>query len=224
MNPPTTSPGGKLLHVGCGPKDKTRTTRGFNRPEWTEVRFDIDPSVNPDVQGTMTDMSAVASGSCNALFSSHNIEHLYAHEVPKAFAEFVRVLTDDGIAVITCPDLKSIAQLVADDKLTETAYTSPAGPISALDMLYGHRAAMNRGNLFMAHRCGFTRKVLLATLQAAGFKSLGGIERGAPNFDLWVVASKAVLSNDDMKKLAAQHFPVVEVQRGAAKPKAAAIP
>ena len=36
-----------FLHVGCGGKRKPQTTRGFNTPEWDEVRLDIDPSVAP---------------------------------------------------------------------------------------------------------------------------------------------------------------------------------
>ena len=99
----------KLLHVGCGPKRKAQTTRGFNTDAWSEIRLDIDPSVSPDVTGTMTEMSSVASGSVDAIFSSHNIEHLYPHEVPVALAEFLRVLNDDGFAVIACPDLKSVS-------------------------------------------------------------------------------------------------------------------
>jgi len=71
--------------------------------------LDIDPSVAPDIVGTMTDMSAVATASIDAIFSSHNIEHLYPHEVPIALAEFLRVLKDDGFAVVTCPDLRSQA-------------------------------------------------------------------------------------------------------------------
>lgn len=73
-----------FLHVGCGPKYKNQTTKGFNTDEWQEIRFDIDESVNPDLVGTMTDMSSVQMGSVDALFSSHNIEHLYPHEVPIA--------------------------------------------------------------------------------------------------------------------------------------------
>jgi len=49
----------KFLHVGCGPKTKTSTTRGFNSPDWEEIRFDIDEKVSPDIIGTMTDMSSV---------------------------------------------------------------------------------------------------------------------------------------------------------------------
>ena len=197
-----------LLHVGCGPKHKDRTTRGFNTDAWHEIRLDIDPSVAPDVTGTMTNMAAVSSASVDAIFSSHNIEHLYPHEVPLALSEFIRVLNDDGFVVITCPDLQSVCALVAQDKLTDSAYESPAGPIAPIDILYGHRPTMSRGNLFMAHRCGFTRKVLQGTLQAAGFKMVATMARGrAPFFDLFALASKCVRTEAEMRALASQHFP-----------------
>jgi ubiquinone/menaquinone biosynthesis C-methylase UbiE len=197
-----------FLHVGCGPKRKEKTTRGFNTPNWAEIRLDIDPSAAPDITGTMTDMSGVASASVDAVFSSHNIEHLYPHEVPIALAEFRRVLKADGFLVITCPDLKSVCALIAEDKLTEAAYTSPAGPIAPLDILYGHRPAMAQGNLYMAHRCGFTEKVLSGTLRSAGFAAVGTVCRGrAPFFDLWAVASVSERSEDEMRHLARAHFP-----------------
>jgi ubiquinone/menaquinone biosynthesis C-methylase UbiE len=198
-----------LLHVGCGPKRKDRTTAAFNTPDWNELRLDIDPSVQPDVTGTMTDMSAVDDGSVQAIFSSHNIEHLYPHEVPVALAEFKRVLSEDGFVVITCPDLQSVCALVAQDKLTDAAYTSPAGPITPLDILYGHRPPMARGNLYMAHRCGFTQKALQGTLQASGFAAVATMARGrAPFFDLWALASKSARSEDEMRALAQAHFPM----------------
>lgn len=195
-----------FLHVGCGPKFKNQTTAGFNQDGWEERRLDIDASVRPDVVGTMTDMSAVDSASVQAVFSSHNIEHLYPHEVPVALAEFLRVLTDDGFAVITCPDLRSVCALVADDKLTDPAYVSPAGPIAPLDILYGHRPPMARGNLYMAHRCGFTQKVLSGTLQAAGFRSVAAMARPR-HFDLWALATKSETPEVALRELAAQHFP-----------------
>lgn len=197
-----------LLHVGCGPKHKEQTTAGFNSIDWNEVRLDIDPSVQPDVIGTMTDMSAVAAGSVDAIFSSHNVEHLYPHEVGVAFAEFLRVLSDDGFVVITCPDLQSVAALIAEDKLLDDAYSSPAGPITPLDILYGHRPSLARGNTYMAHRCGFTQKVLRGILQSSGFKAVATMARGrAPFFDLWALASKSALTETQARGLAAQHFP-----------------
>lgn len=197
----------QFLHVGCGPKHKDRTTAGFNNPDWHELRLDIDESVNPDIVGTMTDMSAVADASVDAVFSSHNIEHLYPHEVPVALAEFKRVLKEDGFVVVTCPDLQSVCALIAEDKLTEPAYTSPAGPIAPLDILYGHRPPMARGNLYMAHRCGFTQKVLTGTLQAAGFATVASMRRGHPNYDLYALATKAALGEAELRALAAAHFP-----------------
>lgn len=195
-----------FLHVGCGPKRKDQTTSAFNSPIWAELRLDIDDSVKPDLVGTMTDMSAVADASVDAVFSSHNIEHLYPHEVPQALAEFLRVLKPDGFAVITCPDLQSVCALIAEDKLTEPAYTSPAGQIAPLDILYGHRPPMARGNLYMAHRCGFTQKVLTGTLQAAGFATVAAKRRGHPYYDLWALGTSTALPESELRALAQAHF------------------
>jgi len=196
-----------FLHVGCGPKNKFSTTSGFASDEWRELRLDIDPSVSPDIVGTMTDMSQVADQSVDALFSSHNIEHLYPHEVPLALAEFRRVLKPDGFIVITCPDLQSVCALIAAGNLTEAAYMSPAGPIAPIDILYGHRTAMAAGNLYMAHRCGFTKEVLTGSLQAAGFSLVVPIRREG-SFDLWAVAAQASVSEAEILAIAQSHLPL----------------
>jgi len=193
-----------FLHVGCGPKSKNSTTKGFASEQWQELRFDIDESVNPDIVGNM---SQVKDASVDALFSSHNIEHLYPHEVPVALAEFKRVLKPGGFVIITCPDLQSVCALVAEDKLTDEAYLSPAGPIAPIDILYGHRPAMANGNVFMAHRCGFTKKVLTGSLQAAGFDMVLPIQRAHPAYDLWAVAALAPISEQEVVAIANQHFP-----------------
>jgi len=196
-----------FLHVGCGNAKKKDTTAVFAGPEWKELRFDIDPAVKPDFIGSMTDMHAVASASMDALYSSHNIEHLYPHEVPVALGEFSRVLKPEGFAVITCPDLQSVAALVAEDKLTETAYLSSSGPIAPMDILFGHRASLAAGNLFMAHRCGFTEKVLKATLLQNGFVSTATMKVGTPIFALWAVATKSPMDEAQIVHLARRHFP-----------------
>lgn len=97
----------------------------FQHARLAGIRLDIDPTFNPDIVGSITDMSAVADNSMDALYSSHNIEHLYPHEVQIALKEFLRVLRPDGFAIVACPDLQSVAELVAQDKLTEPAYQSP---------------------------------------------------------------------------------------------------
>ena len=205
-----------FLHVGCGLKRQQHTTQGFNREEWEEVRLDIDPSVGPDIVGTMTDMPAVESGSMNAIFSSHSIVHLYPHEVPIALAEFRRVLASDGFLVITCPDLQSVCKLVADGKLTEAAYESPAGPMAPIDILYGRRSALVQGNHYMAHRSGFTDKVLTATVKAAGFVATASMRREAPFYDLWLLATRDTAQEDTLRSLAMAHFPMAQKALGKA--------
>jgi SAM-dependent methyltransferase len=197
--------GKTFLHVGCGPLRKNSTTRGFSTDDWTELRFDIDETVEPDIVGTMTDMSSVPDAFVDAIFSSHNIEHLYAHEVSLALNEFFRVLKPDGFVVITCPDLKSVCALIAEDKLTEPAYESAAGPIAPIDILYGLRSSLAQGNLYMAHRCGFTEKVLNGTLYAAGFSIVASSSQPA-DFELWALASKSPRSENEMHALASEYF------------------
>jgi predicted SAM-dependent methyltransferase len=94
---------GNFLRIGCGTKRKDRSTEGLNTPEWHVIRLDIDDSVDSDVIGALTDMLAVTSGSLDAVYSNHNIEHLYPHEVPLAMAESLRVFKPDG-------SLSSLAQ------------------------------------------------------------------------------------------------------------------
>lgn len=196
-----------FLHVGCGQKRQAQTTRGFSNASWHETRLDIDPSVSPDIIGSMTDMASVADGSMDALYSSHNIEHLYAHEVPVALREFFRVLTPDGFTVITCPDLQSMAELVAQDKLTDTAYDSPAGPVTPLDVLYGYGPSLAAGYLYMAHRTGFTLRTLMAALRHAGFQAAIGHRQPATAYALWVIATKSKQPEPVLRALAAEHFP-----------------
>ena len=191
-----------FLHVGCARKTKKYTP--FADKDWREIRLDIDPAVVPDLVGTMTDLSSVSDQSVDAVFSSHNIEHLYPHEVPLALAEFKRVLKPDGFVLITCPDLQSVCALVAADRLTEPAYQSGQGPISPIDILYGHRASMQAGNLYMAHRCGFTRKVLAASLQNVGFSSL--VKNRPEHFDLWALGS-LIPDKSVIEKISAEFMP-----------------
>ena len=102
--------------------------KGFDSSDWYEIRCDIDSSVKPDVIGTLTDTSAIEADSVDAVFSSHNIEHFYPHEVPLALKVIFRILKPNG-------------------------------------------------NLFMAHRCGFTFKVLTGPTIEQGFKTIFGKKR-----------------------------------------------
>ncbi len=177
-----------VLNVGCGYPLRQRLHRHFHGSEWREIRLDVDPDVHPDIVCSMTDMSPVAANSVDAIWSSHNLEHLQRHEVPLALAEFIRVLKPQGLLLLTLPDLQQVAQLVVEDRLEDQAYSSSSGPITALDMIFGHTASLARGNSFMAHRSGFTAQTLRRVLIETGFVEVG-LRRGT-SFDLWATAYK----------------------------------
>ena len=188
-----------FLHVGCGPVIKSQIP-GFKEDDWTEIRFDIDKNVNPDIEGTLTDMSQVETGSVDAIYSSHNIEHVYPHEVPIVLNEFYRVLKADGMVVLVCPDLQSVCESVVIDKLIDPLYISPEGPISPLDIIYGHGQAIKHGNEYMAHKCCFTYSVLDNFFADVGFETRYGGRR-QQQWDLFIVAFKQAKSEDDAKKI-----------------------
>ena len=197
-----------FLHVGCGHYTKSQAP-GFNNDNWKEIRFDIDKNVNPDIEGTLTDMSLVKTGSVDAVYSAHNIEHIYPHEVPFALKEFYRVLKDDGIVVITCPDLQGVCEAVVNDRLLEPLYETPAGDkISPIDILYGWRKDLAKGNEHMAHKGGFTYTSLNTLFFEAGFKArYGGRFPMGGQHNLYLVAFKQKLPEEEIKIIADPFFP-----------------
>ena len=200
----------RFLHVGCGPSRKKNTTIAFASDAWEEVSLDLDEAAEPDILGSVLDLSMIESESFDAIFSSHNIEHVYAYQVPKMLQEFYRVLNMSGFFVVACPNLIPVARLIIEDKLTEPAYVSPMGPITPQDIVYGHSDSLEKGNEYMAHKTGFTPKSLNASLQGAGFQSIAMLSRES-KLEIWALATKTRLGNEEeLKTLAKQHLPITE--------------
>ena len=163
----------RILNAGSGHTSARGVAPLFASPDWEEVRLDVDPAVGPTVIGSITDMKAIfPSESFDAVWSSHTLEHLFAHEVPIALGEFKRILKPDGFGLFMCPDLESVASHLAQHGADHVAYTSPAGPITALDMLFGHQASVAQGRHYMAHKTGFTAERLGNLLLEAGFPTV----------------------------------------------------
>jgi SAM-dependent methyltransferase len=175
------------LNAGAGLPGGGRPHVAFETAGWREVTLDIDPRTGPEIVSSIHDMRAyVSDGRFDAVWSSHTIEHLYAHEVIPAFREFRRVLKSDGFALLTCPDLAAIARLASAGDVEKVVYTSPAGPIRVIDMMFGYGPAIAGGHVAMAHNTGFTAQRLARVALAAGFAEVRVIEDD--NYDLWAAA------------------------------------
>ncbi len=83
-----------LVNLGSGPKGSTWLPALFGG--WRELRIDIDARGAPDILADITDLSSIESGSVDAVWSAHCLEHLYLHQVGKAIAEVYRILGDYG--------------------------------------------------------------------------------------------------------------------------------
>jgi len=175
-----------LVNLGSGPKGHGWLPAIF--ADWEQLRVDVDPDAAPDLIADMTDLSAIASGSANAVWSAHCLEHLYLHEIGRAVGEVHRILADDGFLCLIVPDLQSIAGYIVNDRLHEVIYQSNAGPVTAHDMLFGFTPALAQGRNSMAHNCGFTPTLLMQKLQESRFAEI--VLRRRANHELAAVAQK----------------------------------
>ena len=163
-----------VLHAGCG---------GDPLPAWLgeceEVRLDIDPAHRPHIVASMVALGDI--GPFDAVVSQHSLEHLYRHEVKTALCEFRRVLKPGGFAFIVVPDLEDVRP--TDD----VVYEAPCGPITGLDMYYGHQRKLEE-TPYMAHRTGFVKATLEGEFADAGFSRCE--VRRVPDFNLIGVGIK----------------------------------
>jgi SAM-dependent methyltransferase len=187
-----------LVNVGCGPRNGSKLPSHFD--DWQQLRVDIDASVEPDIVADLTDLSAIADRSADAVWAAHCVEHLYQHQVKVALAEFRRVLRDDGFVCVIVPDLQTVAHYVAADRLHETLYESPAGPVTPHDIVFGFGAAIAGGKTSMAHRCGFTPSMLQRCFSELPFGEVL-LRRRSAELEL-VALARAAPAKDDAERAA----------------------
>jgi hypothetical protein len=166
-----------VLNVGGGP---TRSLPS-EYDGWKQHLLDIDPSVNPDVCCDAKEMGNLAPEDYDAVYCSHNLEHFYAHDVPVVLSGFMHVLKSGGFVHISVPNIKNLMQsmLAGNLDINDVWYRAGDNPITFHDVLYGWSAAMNKGNLFYSHKCGFTPLSLSKALNDAGFDKVRVLDQGA---------------------------------------------
>jgi len=141
----------------------------------------------------MIDLSAIPSGSAQGVWASHCLEHLYQHDVSTCLKEVRRILSDRGFLCLRVPDLQTVAQAVAEDRLHDVLYQSSKGPVTAHDVVFGFSPDLANGKFAMAHKTGFTPTLLMRSLSEA-FESF--LVRRTARLELVAVARKGAWSSD----------------------------
>ena len=136
-----------------------------------QVLLDLDPTVGADIVLDVRELTSLAPQQFDAVYCSHNLEHVRQHEVPVVLAGFRHVLKPGGLAHIIVPDLQELMLACVQQgiDLDGLLYESPMGPITPLDVLYGHGGLIAQsGQDFYAHRTGFSRRTLANVVEASG--------------------------------------------------------
>jgi hypothetical protein len=98
------------------------------------------------------------------------IEHIDYFKVPTVLSELLRICKPGGYVRVLTPNLQSIGEKIATGDLLDVVYDSNGGPISAIDIIYGHRHSVHRNGVdFMRHRTGFSKKVFETLATDHGF-------------------------------------------------------
>ena len=162
----------KVLNVGGGSKSIALPPQ---YAAFEHLLLDIDPKGQPDIVCDARQLSGLPAAQFDAVYCSHNLEHYYRHDVPRVLAGILHVMKDGGFVQIRVPDLTELMRVTVSQGLDvdDVLYTSPAGQVMVLDVLYGHSPTIERsGEEFFAHKTGFTQKSLSNAVARAGFSSM----------------------------------------------------
>ena len=154
----------KVLNVGGGSTQMPEKYAG-----WDVDLLDINPEVGPDICMDARHLDQLQAGQYDAVFCSHALEHFHAHEIKALLNGFKHVLKTGGFVEIHVPDIQAVSKQLAEHEPDAIAYTVDAGPITYHDILYGWNQALEAGNEFYAHKCGFSANSLGKAIFQAGF-------------------------------------------------------
>lgn len=183
----------RVLNVGGGSKDIPIPAKYDG---WDHVLLDIADGPDVDIVMDATEMFLRGpEREFDAVLCTHNLEHYYAHQVPRVLAGFKRALKLEGEVHIVVPNL---GQLIVDMarngiELEQELYMSAAGPITPLDVFFGYgREIEESGQPFYAHKTGFTAARLHRVLKSAMFGDIK-VVANLPSLELEATAKAPVI-------------------------------
>jgi len=157
-----------VLNIGSGLSSIEHAQHADGLKHLHEYKLDLDRKTNPDIIADITDLSSIDNESVNAVYASHCIEHLDYHQVGSTIKDLLRITKPEGVIRIIVPNLKALGAEIAKGNLLGALYMSGEGPISVIDILYGHRASVANGKEMMRHRSGFTKDSMSELLSGMG--------------------------------------------------------
>jgi predicted SAM-dependent methyltransferase len=130
---------------------------------WTVV--DIQPGPTVDVVADCLAMPMIADGAAEEIYASHVLEHCGYDDIPRALAEWHRVLAPGGRVRISVPDLGKLGPTLAHPRL-------PADVRDwVLSTIFGGQTDPHD-----FHKWGFTHDSLSDYLKKAGFVAIQRVE------------------------------------------------
>lgn len=159
----------KFLNIGAGTsKEAPSFFEG-----WKQDVLDIDPEVKPDILCDAKDLDI--KNEYDGVYIAHTLEHFYKHDVPIVLNNIYNALKEGGRLEILVPNIKELILKLAESTLdiNDVYYRTGDGlPVTYHDVIYGWDIAMSSGNLFYAHKCGFTPLSICMALNIAKFKDI----------------------------------------------------
>jgi predicted SAM-dependent methyltransferase len=164
-------PEGFYVHLGCGFK-------------YLEGLINTDGNVFRaiDLWHDLRNRLPFPSRSCQFVYSSHTIEHLFPYEAVALLREIRRVLKDDGVARIAVPSVEHALE-VARGKQSEDWPRRFSDPVAqAINYLFcdgQHKYAYNFDILAtFARESGFSRVVNYSAAHGVAPKGYGAVTVG----------------------------------------------
>lgn len=157
---------------------------------WEHHLLDIDPKGEPDVCCDAVELRNKTDlyGTYDSIYCSHNLEHYYAHNVPKVLEGFRMVLTEEGFVYASVPHIKNVLLAVVHGnmELTDPLYRlGDNTPISAHDIIFGWGKQVEESGVdFFSHKTAFTPQSLTKAFNDAGFPHVYLLEQGL-NLTAW---------------------------------------